>query len=73
MRYPTPQEIQELSVADRLQLLEEVWETLANHEAALPMTEGHKQEIDRRLEEWHKTGENGATWQQVRKRIEKAE
>jgi putative addiction module component (TIGR02574 family) len=73
MRYPTPQEIQELSVADGLQLVEEVWETLANDEASLPMTEGHKEEIDRRLELWHKTGDHGATWQEVRRRIEKAE
>ena len=73
MRYPTPQEIQELSAADRLRLLEEVWETLAKDSDSLPMSEGHKEEIDRRLEAWHQTGDSGATWQEVRERIEKAE
>lgn len=41
--------IQELSVADRLRLLEEVWVSLSANPEAIPVPDWHRGELDKRL------------------------
>jgi putative addiction module component (TIGR02574 family) len=41
--------IDQLSVADRIAMLEETWDSISATPEQLPLTEAQKQEIDRRL------------------------
>lgn len=43
-----------LSVAERLELIDELWQSITADPAALPVTEAQKEELDRRLAE-HRT------------------
>lgn len=61
------EEIQELSVAERLQLLDTIWGTLAPED--VPITEGQKRELDRRLEAHRRDPASGSIWHDVKSRL----
>jgi putative addiction module component (TIGR02574 family) len=46
---PLLQQILELSAAQRLQLVEDIWDSLAQSEANVPVPQWHREELDRRL------------------------
>ena len=45
-----PQKLQQLSVSERLRLIEEVWDSLEGSSQAVDLPEWHRTELDRRLE-----------------------
>lgn len=59
-------EILKLSVAERIQLVEDIWDSIAAHPESLPVTEAHKRELDRRLADYQANPKEGKTWEQVR-------
>ncbi|HEX5432237.1 MAG TPA: addiction module protein [Bryobacteraceae bacterium] len=71
MKYPTQEEILELSPEERIQLIEEVWDTLAADLSALPLSEEHRRELDQRLREMEKSPGAETSWPELRWRIER--
>lgn len=69
MRYPTREEIEELSPAERLQLIEDVWSTLEQSVSELPLLPEHQRVIDSRMEQLRTHPDAGAPWDQVRSRL----
>lgn len=59
-------EILRLSVSERIQLVEEIWDSIASHPASLPVTEAQKVELDRRLADYRADPNQGRTWEEVR-------
>ena len=39
-----------LSIGEKLQLVEDIWDSIAAHQAALPLTEEQRIELDQRLD-----------------------
>jgi putative addiction module component (TIGR02574 family) len=64
-------EILNLSVAERIELIGDLWDSLAEAPEAVPLTEAQKAELDRRLDAYHKDPAAGAPWPVVRDRIAK--
>lgn len=62
-------DILSLSIAERIQLVEDIWDTIADEPEAIELTEEEKREIDKRLEAYHKNPEIGSPWGDVYKRI----
>lgn len=62
-------DILELSVAERLQLVEEIWDSIAEAPDAFELTEEQKKELDRRLEEYRKDPSIAIPWEEVKARI----
>lgn len=60
-----------LSVAERLQLIEELWDSVADAPEVAPLTEAQAQELDRRLEAYRKDGDPGRPWAEVLDELEK--
>lgn len=58
-----------LSVAERIQLVEDIWDSIAAVPEALPLTDEQRKELDRRLESYHRDPVAGAPWEEVRERI----
>jgi len=46
----SPSEIRKLSVAERIQLVQDLWDSIAGEPEALPVTDEQRQEILRRSE-----------------------
>lgn len=62
-------DILELSVAERIQMVEDIWDSIAAVPEAVPLSEGHRRELDRRLEAYHLNPDAGSPWTEVRERI----
>jgi putative addiction module component (TIGR02574 family) len=62
-------EILELPVAERIRLVELIWESIAAVPEAVPMSDELKAELGRRLTEFEANPEAGMPWEEVRERI----
>jgi len=60
--------IDRLSVGERLQLVQEIWESLASSPAELPLSEDLKQELDRRLAALDANPQDVVPWEEVEAR-----
>jgi putative addiction module component (TIGR02574 family) len=65
----TATDVLELPVQERLQLVEEIWNTIAEAPDALELTEDDKRFVDDRLEARRKNPDAGSPWEQVYARI----
>jgi putative addiction module component (TIGR02574 family) len=65
----TSQEIKKLSVAERILLVEEIWDSIAVDQEALDLTDAQRRELDRRLEAYHASPGAGSSWEEVKRRI----
>ena len=69
MKKITATDVLELSIPERIQLVEDIWDTITAQAASVELTEGEKKIIDARLEKYHQNPELGSTWKDVYKRI----
>jgi len=55
-----------LSIPDRIRLVEEIWDTIAEENQMLELSDAEKRELDRRLE-WIKNNPGqGRTWEEIK-------
>jgi putative addiction module component (TIGR02574 family) len=64
-------DLSQLSVSERLALLEELWDSLASESAAAPISPELAAELDRRLADLARDSDAGSPWADVRARIER--
>lgn len=62
-------DINRLSRDERLDLIEELWDSLAPTQEELVLTEAQRDELDRRLDEMDADSTLGIPWDQVMKQI----
>ena len=62
-------DILELSVPERIHLVEEIWDSIASQAEALPVTKNQKKELERRLTAFEKEPRKGSSWKTVKARI----
>ena len=64
---PTLQElgIDRMSVVDRLALVQQIWDSIAEEVERLPLTEAQRQELDRRLAAHKANPQAAIPWEQV--------
>ena len=60
-------DVLELSVSERIQLVEDIWDSIAEGPEPAPLTEAQRQELDRRLEAHRENPTSGATWTEVKR------
>jgi putative addiction module component (TIGR02574 family) len=62
-------EVERLSVADKLQLIDQLWSDVAAHADEIPVPEWHRRILAERHQEFLKNPEAGEPWEVVRDRI----
>ena len=62
-------DILNLSIAERIELIGDLWDSMAEVPEAIELTDAQKAELDRRLEAHRKDPTAGAPWPVVRDRI----
>ena len=64
-------ELFELSRAEKLELVEELWDDIATDPEgeAAPLTAAQRENLDRRIREMNEHPERGRAWEEVRKRL----
>jgi putative addiction module component (TIGR02574 family) len=59
-----------LSVAERILLVEEIWDSIASDQEALEITQEQKDELDQRLAAHEADPNAGSSWEQVKARLQ---
>lgn len=63
-------ELLRLSPAERIQLAEDLWDSVATHPESLPsLSDDQRKEIERRLNEHTRNPDSALTWEDVRARL----
>jgi putative addiction module component (TIGR02574 family) len=62
--------IDQLGVAERILLVEEIWDSIAAEADQLPLTEAQKQDLRRRLAARDANPTAGSTWEEVKGRLQ---
>ncbi len=61
--------IDRLSVAEQLDLLDEIWDSIAANPENVPFPDSHREELDRRLAAYEANPKAGSTWEEVKARL----
>lgn len=62
-------EIFNLSVAERLTLVEDIWDSIAKDADEMELSQELRDELDRRMEEHRNDPEAGVTWEKLDSRL----
>ncbi len=65
------EQILNLSVEDRIQLVEAIWDSIADHPESLPVTDAQRAELDRRLAAHRRDPGATRNWSQVRDELKR--
>ena len=63
--------LDQLSLAERILLVEEIWDSIAAEAETLDVPQSHKEALDRRLAAYHADPHAGSSWQDVKARLQK--
>ena len=70
MQSELAEQAKKLSIPDRILLVEEIWDTIAEENQAFELTDAQKRELDRRLESAANNSEQGRivgrTWDEIK-------
>ena len=62
-------DILSLSIAERIELVADIWDSIAEVPQAVVLTEAQKAELDKRLDAYHQDPTAGSPWPVARDRI----
>jgi putative addiction module component (TIGR02574 family) len=62
-------DIERMSPEERLRLIEVLWESLRKSPESLPLTNGQREELDRRLDELDRGETDTIPWEEVQRRL----
>ena len=65
----TKKDVLELSVAERILLVEEIWDSIATRPEEVPVTDAQRRELNRRLRAYRESPDATLTWDEVRESL----
>ena len=60
------EEAKKLPVAERIALVEEIWDSIAEENGCFELTDSQKEELDRRIQSFHENPRAGRTWEEIK-------
>lgn len=63
-------ELDKLSTSERLQLVQDLWDSIAAEPESVPVTDAQKEELDRRLDADQSKGDESISWSKLRERLQ---
>ena len=63
-------EILQLSVAERIQLVEDIWDSIATVPEAVSLTEEQHAELERRLDAYQANPNEGISWNELKTKLQ---
>jgi putative addiction module component (TIGR02574 family) len=64
-----PSDFRSLPIAQRLELVEQIWDSIVDDEAQLDLSQEQKDDLDRRLAEHAAAPDRGSPWSEVKSRL----
>ena len=65
-------EILQLTIAERIQLAEDIWDSVAAFPDAIPLTAAQKEELDHRLQAYAQNPNEGISWDELKDKLRKS-
>ena len=62
-------EILKLSISERILLVEDIWDSIAEAPEEIALTQAQEQELDARLDAYHRNPTERSPWAMVRERV----
>ena len=62
-------EIDQISIEERMQLVEDLWNSILASPESLPIPDEQEQLLDKRLKQYHQNPNEGSSWQAVKERL----
>ena len=62
-------QLRELPVSERIQLVEDLWDTIANDSDSINLSRVQTEELDRRLDRYENSPGEGVEWTTLKSRI----
>ncbi|HEX7152969.1 MAG TPA: addiction module protein [Thermoanaerobaculia bacterium] len=59
----------ELPAAERVEIAQQIWESVFDHPEAVPLTAAQKAELERRWRAFEQNPEEGESWDEVKKSL----
>jgi putative addiction module component (TIGR02574 family) len=69
MPHITAEDLFSLSIPERIQLVEDIWDSIAIQPEKVELTSDIKYELDKRLEEYEQQPQEQSSWDEVRSRL----
>ena len=63
-------EIEKLSIPERIQLVEDIWDSIAARPDEVPITEAQRNELKRRVQKYRENPQEGVSWEQLKAKME---
>ena len=61
--------IVEIPIDERIQLVEDIWDSIAEVPQSVKVPEWHKKELDKRLERFHANPDAASPWKDIKEKI----
>ena len=65
------EDILQLSIDERLDLVEKIWDSITDSDDPLPLTNAQRAELDRRLQAHAQNPDEVETWNEVKSKIQR--
>jgi putative addiction module component (TIGR02574 family) len=62
-------ELKKMSIAERILVVEDIWDNIAQESESIILTDSQKEELDRRLTLYRSNPNMGSSWDEVKQRI----
>jgi putative addiction module component (TIGR02574 family) len=62
-------EISQLSISERIQLAEDLWDSILDRQDEVQLDPAQQQELDRRLDRYRQDPTAGSTWETVKRML----
>ncbi len=66
---PTQLNVSELSIPERILLVQDIWDSIVAEQVTVGLSEAQKAELDRRLEEHKNSPDDVGPWQDVKESL----
>jgi putative addiction module component (TIGR02574 family) len=57
----------ELPASERVEIAQEIWQSVFDHPETLPLTEGQREELERRWRAFEQNPQEGEPWEDVKR------
>jgi putative addiction module component (TIGR02574 family) len=63
------EDLRSLPIAERIQLVEDLWDSIAEDSGGFQLTEAQREELDRRMDDFDSNPAAGTPWEEMKRSI----
>jgi putative addiction module component (TIGR02574 family) len=69
MKKISASDIAEMPIEERIQLVEDIWDSIAELPESILVPEWHKEELEKRLDAYHTNPTEGTPWGEIKEKL----